>query len=48
MYPKLEAAIVEHAQSYKLPESELNWFKLVCPRASFSKHSLTGARTSTD
>lgn len=29
VYPKLEAAILDHAKSYKLPESETNWFKLV-------------------
>lgn len=29
IYPKLEAAILEHAQSYKLPQGEMNWFKLV-------------------
>ncbi|EJP68529.1 farnesyl pyrophosphate synthetase [Beauveria bassiana ARSEF 2860] len=28
IYPKLEAAILEHAKSYKLPQGELDWFKL--------------------
>ncbi|KAJ6439074.1 putative Farnesyl diohosphate synthase [Purpureocillium lavendulum] len=28
VYPRLEAAILEHAQSYKLPQGELDWFKL--------------------
>ncbi|KAJ2978595.1 hypothetical protein NQ176_g3727 [Zarea fungicola] len=28
IFPKLQAAILEHAQSYKLPEGETSWFKL--------------------
>lgn len=30
VYPKLQAAILEHAKSYKLPQGEMDWFKLVC------------------
>ena len=29
VYPKLEAAILDHAKSYKLPDTELQWFKKV-------------------
>jgi hypothetical protein len=29
VYPKLEAALLEHAASYKLPEKEAQWFKKV-------------------
>ncbi|OAA74076.1 farnesyl pyrophosphate synthetase (FPP synthetase) [Cordyceps fumosorosea ARSEF 2679] len=28
VWPKLQAAILEHAQSYKLPQGETEWFKL--------------------
>ncbi|RFU75357.1 farnesyl pyrophosphate synthase [Trichoderma arundinaceum] len=27
VYPKLEEALLDHARSYKLPETELNWLK---------------------
>lgn len=27
VYPKLEAALLDHAKSYKLPEEQLNWYK---------------------
>lgn len=30
VYPKLQAAILDHAKSYKLPQGEMDWFKLVC------------------
>ena len=29
VFPKLEEAILDHARSYKLPDSELKWFKQV-------------------
>lgn len=29
IFPKLEAALLEHAQSYKLPQKETDWYKLV-------------------
>lgn len=29
VYPKLEAAILDHAKSYKLPKEELEWLKAV-------------------
>lgn len=29
VYPKLEEAILEHARSYKLPQSELDWLTKV-------------------
>lgn len=32
IYPKLQAAILDHAKSYKLPQGEMNWFKLVRER----------------
>lgn len=40
IYPKLQAAILDHAKSYKLPQGEMNWFKLVrkrpnCARLNF-------------
>lgn len=31
VFPKLEADILEHAQKYKLPKAELEWFKAVSP-----------------
>lgn len=31
VFPKLEADILEHAQKYKLPQAELEWFKTVSP-----------------
>lgn len=32
VFPKLEADLVEHAQKYKLPQGELDWYKAVgCP-----------------
>lgn len=29
IFPKLEADLVEHAQKYKLPKEELEWYKAV-------------------
>lgn len=29
VFPKLEADLLEHAQKYKLPKAELEWFKTV-------------------
>lgn len=29
VYPKLEEALLDHAKSYKLPATELNWLKKV-------------------
>lgn len=29
IYPKLEEALLDHARSYKLPQTELDWFKAV-------------------
>lgn len=29
VFPKLEADLLEHAQTYKLPKVELEWFKTV-------------------
>jgi hypothetical protein len=29
VYPKLEEALLDHARSYKLPATELNWLKKV-------------------
>lgn len=29
VFPKLEADLAEHAQQYKLPQPELEWFKKV-------------------
>lgn len=29
VYPKLEEALLDHARSYKLPETELTWLKKV-------------------
>lgn len=29
VFPKLEADLLEHAQNYKLPKAELEWFKTV-------------------
>lgn len=29
VFPKLEADLVEHAQKYKLPKEELEWYKAV-------------------
>lgn len=31
VFPKLEADLVEHAQKYKLPKAELEWFQKVSP-----------------
>lgn len=33
VYPKLEAALLDHAKSYKLPEEQLNWYKRVSLRS---------------
>lgn len=30
VFPKLEAALLEHTASYKLPKKETDWYKLVC------------------
>lgn len=32
VWPTLQAAILEHAESYKLPQKELDWFKKVKTR----------------
>lgn len=29
VYPRLEAALLDHARSYKLPEAELSWLQKV-------------------
>ena len=29
VYPKLEAALLDHAKSYKLPQEQLDWYKKV-------------------
>jgi farnesyl diphosphate synthase len=29
VFPKLEAALLEHAKSYNLPQQALDWYKLV-------------------
>lgn len=29
VFPRLEADLVEHAQKYKLPKEELDWYKAV-------------------
>ena len=29
VWPKLEAALLEHAKSYKLPQEQLDWYKRV-------------------
>jgi len=29
VFPKLEEALLEHAQSFKLPEKEVAWYKAV-------------------
>lgn len=32
VFPKLEADLIEHAESYKLPQKQLDWYKEVgCP-----------------
>lgn len=30
VFPKLEADLVEHAESYKLPQKQIDWYKAVC------------------
>lgn len=40
VWPKLQAAILEHAQSYKLPQGETEWFKLVCGRRAMHFQSI--------
>lgn len=34
VFPKLEADLAEHAQKYKLPQAELEWFKKVTAPAA--------------
>lgn len=34
VFPKLEADLAEHAQTYKLPQAELEWFKKVIAPAA--------------
>lgn len=34
VFPKLEADLVEHAQKYKLPKEELEWYKAVSAPSS--------------
>lgn len=34
VFPKLEADLAEHAQKYKLPQAELEWFKKVIAPAA--------------
>lgn len=29
VFPKLEADLVEHAESYKLPQKQIDWYKAV-------------------
>lgn len=29
VFPKLEADLVEHAESYKLPQKQVDWYKAV-------------------
>ena len=29
VFPKLEADLVEHAESYKLPQKQIDWYKTV-------------------
>jgi hypothetical protein len=38
VYPKLEEAILDHARSYKLPETELKWFKEVSTKPASNHH----------
>jgi hypothetical protein len=45
VFPKLEAVLVEHAERYKLPKKELEWYKLVSfvsPRRPFSGFAHNG------
>lgn len=37
VFPKLEADLVEHAQKYKLPKGELDWYKAVGRPSEFSQ-----------
>lgn len=29
VFPKLEADLIEHAESYKLPQKQIDWYKAV-------------------
>jgi len=41
VFPKLEAALLEHAKSFKLPEKELAWYQAVSQVLTFPSLSLT-------
>lgn len=48
VFPKLEEALLEHAQSFKLPEKELAWYKAVsrhaCSCCAVPYHRLSSDR----